>query len=55
MFFPSSTRAPSITVVPEEIELDPGAQLALIDGDDTFGLFGGFVPGTVKVLRARGR
>ena len=53
MFFPSSTGAPCITVVPEEIILDPGAQLAPTEGDDISLIIGDIVPRTVKVLRGR--
>ena len=51
MFFPSPTRAPCITVVPRGTIIDPGAQLALIDGDDTWRITGDIVPRTVKVHR----
>jgi len=48
VFFPSSTGAPCITVVPEEIEEDPGAQFAPIEGVDTSGVIGDIVPRTVE-------
>ena len=35
--------------------LDPGAQLAPIEGDDISRIIGDIVPRTVKVLRLRGR
>jgi len=48
VFFPSSTGAPCITVVPRGAMLNLGAQLAPIEGDSTFRTIGDIVPRTVK-------